>query len=45
MNSYSFNTYVSVIAENYEEAINTFDFQTKDLNVYVAEITTIEEDI
>ena len=45
MNSYSFNTYVSVIAENYDEAIDIFDFKTKDLNVYVAEITTIEENI
>ena len=45
MKTFEFLTYINVEAENYDEAINTFDFQTKDLNVYVAEITTIEENI
>lgn len=44
-NSYSFNTYITIFAENYDEAIQWFDYKTKDLETYVAEITTVEENI
>ena len=36
MTIFYFNTYVAIQAENYDEAIDTFDFKTKELNVYVA---------
>jgi hypothetical protein len=38
MTIFYFNTYVAIQAENYDEAIDTFDFKTKELNVYVADI-------
>ena len=44
-NSYSFNTYITIFAESQEQAVRWFDLQTKDLDTYVAEITTIEENI
>jgi hypothetical protein len=44
-NSYAFNTYVTIFAENEEQAVRWFDFKTKDLDTYVAEITIVEENI
>lgn len=38
MTIFYFNTYVAIQAESYDEAINVFDFKTKELNVYVADI-------
>ena len=50
MNSYSFNTYVTIIAESHDESISVFDYKLKYGNVrsdevYVAEIALVEENI
>ena len=50
MNSYSFNTYISIVAESHDEAIALFDYKVKygQLRldeIYVAEITETEENI
>jgi hypothetical protein len=38
MATYEFNTYITIDAEDYESAISWFDYKTKGLNTYVADI-------
>ena len=50
MNSYSFKTYIEIVAESHEEAIQIFDYKVKfgQLRldeVYVADIELVEENI
>jgi|LauGreDrversion4_2_1035121.scaffolds.fasta_scaffold120196_3 hypothetical protein len=38
MKDFIFTTYITIRAEDYDDAISVFDYHTKDLNTYVAEI-------
>jgi hypothetical protein len=35
---YEFTTFINIEAEDYDSAISWFDYKTKDLDTYVAEI-------
>jgi hypothetical protein len=42
MANFSFLTYINIVADSYNEAIDVFDYQTKGLQTYVAEIEEID---